>query len=468
MKLNIKTLSFAISLSFSTITLFLHGYLGHFVRYMADDFCTVFYAHRLGVFRSTWFWYLNWSGRFSASILDATLGALGPKVLPIIVPLTIILWLAALTLLFLTLLNFPKYKFLISLTLATTGLFTLFLITPDIRQALYWGQGMRSVVPPLIMSTIQILVWNHMRSGNWTRGQLWFWGITSFLLALFAGGFSETYSAFQVAALVLSLLAILRSQRLRLSNTSLFVTSSLLGAICALVIVVLAPGNAERQAFFPPPPSLAGILMISLKSYLSYLLMLIDSPNKIFALLGLLSLAALVGSQLNQEMDARLLWVAPILMFGLMFICFPPAAYGTSEPPPGRTLILPTYFFLMGILAWGMVAGHFFGETQRVITSTLLPGMVIVMLVLSASLNAISLYQSRHEFINYANQWDEIDATIRKLKQSGETQVLIPVIPNWAALNTPTDNPRFWVNICMSRYYDVQVLATTNPSPSNP
>jgi hypothetical protein len=468
MKLSLKTLSIIIPLLFCGSALFLHGYLGHFTRYMADDFCTVFYAQRLGVFRATWFWYLDWSGRYSASVLDAMTGLLGPKVVPLIVPFTIFIWLTVLTAFFLNFLYRLKNRFWVSLALAGTILFTLFLMAPDIRQSLYWGQGMRSVVPPLIMGTIQVSLLNYMRSREWTTFQLWLWGALSFLWALVTGGFSETYASFQVAALLFSLLVILVLEKFKFSNTSLFLASGLLGGVSALILVILAPGNSERQAFFPPPPGIIELLTISVKSYLLYVASLINSVDKVLAILGLFSLAAIVGSQLQHEMDSRLLLVIPALMLGCTFICFPPAVYGTSEAPPGRTLILPTYFFVIGLVASGVVCGNLLKKNQHFIVSKLLPSLVIITIIISASLNAINLYQSRSEFIEYATVWDETDANILKSKQDGATQVLIPATPNWASLNTPNDNPRFWVNLCMSSYYDVQILATPNPSPISP
>ena len=70
--------------------------------------------------------------------------------------------------------------------------------------------------------------------------------------------------------------------------------------------------------------------------------------------------------------------------------------------------------------------------------------------------------------MDYAQMWDQTEASILKSKQNGASQVFIPVTPNWASLNTPNDNPRFWVNVCMSRYYDVQILATTESIPPSP
>jgi hypothetical protein len=466
--MKLKNLYIILPLLFGGISLFLHGYLGHFSRYMADDFCTVFYARRLGIFRATWFWYLNWSGRYSASILDATTGLLGPDMVPTIVPLTILIWLTVLTAFFLIFLHPLKSSSLISLALAVTSLFTLFLLAPDIRQSLYWGQGMRSVVPPLIMGTIQIILLKYMRARDWTRSQLWLWGILSFLWALVAGGFSETYASFQVAALLFSLLIMIMIEKFKFSNTSLFLASGLLGAVSALIIVILAPGNSERQGFFPPPPGITELLAISVKSYLLYIASLINSADNILAILGLFCLAAIVGAQLQRETDSRLLLVIPGILLGFTFICFPPAVYGTSEAPPDRTLILPTYFLIIGLLAWGIVCGSLLEKNQNFIVSKLLPSVVMITIMISASINVVNLYRSRSEFIEYAAIWDETNANILKSKQNGVTQVLIPAPPNWASLNAPNDNPRFWVNLCMSSYYDVQILAIPNPSPTSP
>jgi hypothetical protein len=327
---------------------------------------------------------------------------------------------------------------------------------------------MRSVVPPLLMGTFQIILWKYMQVGDWTRSQLWLWGTLSFLWALAAGGFSETYASFQVAALLFLLLVMMVLEKFKFSNTSLFLASGILGAVNALIIVILAPGNSERQGFFPPPPGIAELLTISVNSYLLYMTSLINSADQGLAILGLFFLAIIIGSQLQREMDSRLLLVIPVILLGFTFICFPPAVYGTSEAPPDRTLILPTYFLVIGILAWGIVCGSLLKKNQNFIVSKLLPGLMISTFIISSSINTLNLYQSRSEFIEYATIWDETDATILKSKQNGATRVLISATPNWASLNIPNDNPRFWVNLCMSSYYDVQILAIPNSSPTSP
>jgi hypothetical protein len=327
---------------------------------------------------------------------------------------------------------------------------------------------MRAVVPPLILGTIQVILLNRIRTKEWTRLQLILWGTLSFFWALGNGGFSETYAVFQVAALLFALLVVLFVEKFKLSNTTMFLVSGLLGAIGALLIVILAPGNGERQAFYPEPPGLAGILTISLKGFLVYGAQFVNSPEKVLAIFALFSLAAIVGSQLEREADPRLVIVIPSLTIGFAFSCFPPAAYGLSDAPPDRTLILPTYFFLLGLLALGFVCGNLLGGKQGFVASTVLPLVVIATIIIAASVNSINLYRSRSEFIQYAAYWDNMNAGILKAKQAGASRAFIPVIQNWAFLNTPNDNPKFWPNICMSSYYGLQILAAPDPDRTSP
>ncbi len=319
MKINAKKLLIALPILFSSIPLFLHGYLGHFSRYIADDFCSAFQANRLGVLRAAWFWYLTWTGRYSASILDGVVGRLGTEAVPFVVPVTIMIWLTILTVLLMIFLHQHKERFFVSLALATTALFTLFFLTPDLRGSLYWGQGMRSVVPPLLMGTVEIILLHYLWAREWTKSQIAFWGILSFFWAFVAGGFSETYASFQVAALTLSLLIVLAVEKLRSAKIALFLASGLAGAIGAMIVMILAPGNSERQAFYPSPPGVVGLVTLSLKSLLLFAGKLVDSPYKVAAILGLFGLAVFAGSQLKPKVNARLLIAIPVLTLGFTF-----------------------------------------------------------------------------------------------------------------------------------------------------
>jgi len=48
------------SLTFLSLSgLAIYAYVGNFTRMLADDFCSIYYADRLGLFRSVYYWYLK-------------------------------------------------------------------------------------------------------------------------------------------------------------------------------------------------------------------------------------------------------------------------------------------------------------------------------------------------------------------------------------------------------------------------
>src|SRR5512142_861259 len=109
----------------STAVLGMHAYLGTYSRFMADDYCSASESLRLGVLRAAWFWYRSWTGRYSANVLDATFGALGPGITPIVTALVLALWLAGLfaSLLMITKSRGTDRPLLLSLALAAAILF---------------------------------------------------------------------------------------------------------------------------------------------------------------------------------------------------------------------------------------------------------------------------------------------------------------------------------------------------------
>ena len=77
----------------STSVLVMHGYLGSYTRFIADDFCSVYFANHFGLFRSIWFWRLNWSGRYTAFAVDWLLAKIGGvENLAMVVPFSLLVW----------------------------------------------------------------------------------------------------------------------------------------------------------------------------------------------------------------------------------------------------------------------------------------------------------------------------------------------------------------------------------------
>lgn len=467
---------------FPSITLFLlipplalHAYLGSFSRFLGDDYCSAFWANRLGVMRATWYWYITWSGRYSASALDSIFGILGPKFVSFVTPFVIAIWLICIGLSANTVIAFRKNGVIITSLLATGVLFLTLNFTPIIQQSLYWGQGMRSVVPPLILGTTYLGIFFALKNIKQLNGKTQIlWYLLSFLLAFGIGGFSETYSVVQLVAFGFSLVTLTIIFRYPFKSFEFFfLFSGLFGAVLSFIVIIIAPGNASRAAFFSPPPNISGILEISSNSLLVYLENLFSSIESITGFLGIFFLSALIGFK-NASTQNALRNLSVVLVGGplLIFSCFPPAAYGMSDSPPGRTLIISTYMLATLVV----FSGYYFGcyislkkdSTPRYLYFTV-NLLIFISLFVSSFIVSKDMYEARHIYVDYAAAWDKTHDTLVLLK-NGAKDVIVPVvIDEWSGVLRMTDNPRFYVNTCASKYYGFNsIVATDDLLPTKP
>ncbi len=148
-----------------------HAYLGSYSRFIADDYCSGAEAKRFGILRAAWFWYRTWNGRYSASLLDALFGYLGPAVTPAVTTLVIIAWLVSIggAICFYFASLGLKHRALWSAAFAAAIIFLTLALAPDVPQSLYWAQGMHSVIPPLIMVPCYVICFCEYRSRH-SRG----------------------------------------------------------------------------------------------------------------------------------------------------------------------------------------------------------------------------------------------------------------------------------------------------------
>jgi nicotinamide riboside transporter PnuC len=448
-------------------TLVLHGTLGAYSRFIADDYCSAGIAQRFGILRAVWYWYLNWTGRYSASALDAVFGLLGPRVTPFVPAGVLTIWLGVLTVIAIRL-SAPEARQSLagSFNLALCLLWLTLVLSPSVPQSIYWGQGMRSIVPPLILSAVYAAVLK-LFSLNARRGSKYaLWLVGDFLLALFMGGFNETFTALLVSCLILALaMAWFGAPATANRRTAHFLAAGALGAVVALLLVVIAPGNAFRQAFYPPPPNPLRILSISTSSFLFFLGQSIGTPERWTAMLGAVGVAAFVGFE---SPAAKLKsWLAPLVLtlgLAMCFLSFVPAAYGLSDAPPERTTMIPAH--LLGatiVLSSFIFARHLAaqagGATGRKRLAVGILTLASLVSVASVVLSDSRLVSSRESYAAYATHWDQVNAQILQAVAMGKDQVLIKPVDNWAGLNEPNDNPKFWVNVCYRQYYGIQVLA---------
>ena len=138
------------------------------------------------------------------------------------------------------------------------------------------------------------------------------------------------------------------------------------GACLSLIVMVLAPGNANRQEYFSASPGVIDILTIGIKGYFDFLRSVFAAPALAAGLICLTLGAFWAGMNFIQTnhvaSSQNLQWAFAAFRAGfiLVFGCFLPSAYGISDVRPPRTLIIPSYFLATGFLAFGFLTGRIF------------------------------------------------------------------------------------------------------------
>ena len=317
---------------------------------------------------------------------------------------------------------------------------------------------MRSYALPLVLISLYLLLFQVYKRLNFSP----YWaGILAFILFYFSGGLGETIAVAQIAAILFLIgLDILKlTDRPRKERIVLY--GSLAGAICSLIVVILSPGNKLRQALLPPTPDLATIVTISLQAYGAFLAAFFQEPAKVLGLAGAILTFIWIGGQYPEFAAAQGGLILACLLGGVLisFACFPPAVYGYSEPPPARVGIIPVFFLLTGFLFAGFLTGSWLADRFAYAWLDSIPFIVLIVLFMgfSALITISDLLGKRNEYIRFAEKWDRVDAQILQAKAENLESVTIPAMDNWAGLDRPNENKKYWPTQCYSVYYGIQV-----------
>jgi hypothetical protein len=311
---------------------------------------------------------------------------------------------------------------------------------------------------PLFFFTLYLAAYVLFRAARPRKIALWGTLIASFLFALFNAGFSEAFTVMQILFLATAIGIEWLENRSGNQKNIAFLVAGLAGAVIAIGIMLTAPGNANRQEAFRQPSGVMEILSISLNGYMRFWGQFFLAPHKITGFLGALTIFFSAGAQVTLKRKPTIVEVVGLIAFGLLFpyISFPPAAYGIGDTLPDRAQTIPIFFIVISMMTAGFLAGNRFtgsGQTFPV----LLAGTAL--LLVSSGINIQHLVQTRHIYIEYAQRMDQVEKQILAAREGGEASIQIPKLYNWAGTFDPSDNPKFWVTFCISKYYDIQVLA---------
>jgi hypothetical protein len=449
-----------------SLVLLFYSYIGVFSRFMADDFCSINDARRFKMLRYIWHWYNTWGGRYSAIATDELLiyiGAIGVRFVPFVVLMLCVVGASIMCHKFLQKTVSKDVAVIQSMALGGSLVFAIVSVSPGVQTVLYWWNAMRTYVPPFILLTIHIAYLFWAMDALHARKNIMVGSVFSFLLALFIGGFNETFTTVQFLFFAGLTGFCVMAKKMRFSDTIVpLLFGAMLGCAIALTIMVMSPGAARRLTFFPPHPDVISMLRITLEGYLQYMSGIFSSISKVSALIAMVLVALWIGTE-SKEKTSQGWSVTQSIVGGILlsFVSLLPSVYGLSKMPAERTFIVPTYVLVLSLGYSAVMMGkQWSGDTNFSASKYIKPGFLLCALILvaySSWVNARTLYENRGSYSAFSRQWDQIDAMIKQARSNGEESVTLPPLLNWASLDQPNQNPKYWVTACYSEYYGIQV-----------
>jgi hypothetical protein len=313
--------------------------ISYFNQPSADDYCYAAKAHNLGFWNAQINSYLGWTGRYlSTFLLSFDILVKGKFILYKLFPVVLILSL------------FKSFFNLISLLFVGLSKKDVFIITslfvvvyfiqmPSISEGIYWFAGSMTYQLSNIISILFIC--SLIKVFQLNRLKHLFFAIIYMILLI---GTNET--SMVIWSVTLGSIFLYKSI---LSKKAEY---HLLGVICVIFIcsllVILAPGNSVRGAYFPESHQFFNSIFQSLRA-------LIINGTRWFPLLFILTLLLFGYLEKNTEIkSSQIFKVNPVLVFSVVcaitFLGFFISFWSMGNAPPLRTVNVISFYFMLGIL----------------------------------------------------------------------------------------------------------------------
>jgi len=401
-----------------------YAWLGVYVRYEADDFCSAGVLREDGFWRAQLFWYANWSGRWAFTLIVTALQTLGPHITMIAPAVLIAVW-----------------CFVAMRSLRTAAGIAVVYATidgaPEFYQSTLWLTGLVTYALPCVLLTAWCAAW--LKRGEWrpspgpslrsgppsprSRGE----GLIDILVPLLVSGLSETSA---ICSIIFFALGAVFTQRRRPFLIAL------LSAVVSLAVVAFAPGNAVRQRV--SPPHLSPIAAAAAATYVDLGGEVVRSGPQ---LLLVLALAALL---MPRRANRRLVVFAVLLAVACPLACELVSYLAVGLKLPDRALIV-THFFT--VVAAAIIGASF----DRKPLFTALAALALIMPVVTVVQNIRAVPRERA----IAKVLDDLDAELR----GGATVVTAPQSLHGNLIISA--NPHSWSNWCLGKYYNLPTARST-------
>jgi hypothetical protein len=462
-----------------------YAYTGTFMRYSGDDFCYAAVLFQRGFWRAQWDSYLsitNYSGnRYALTLLSGLSGLFGPRAAGALPALAIALWLVGSVF---ALRSHPRLSVkrrsgLAAALIAGLLVFYTLFLAPELDQVLYWRSGMLPYLAPLVTNTFLVgMVVRQMRSDS--ISPLGLTGIA--VVALLAGGFSETGVALQVGYLTLGLIAYLLMGRRRAGqgwNRVIPLIVALSASLISMALLIASPTNSIRQAQLQLPEPPAPLTLVGMSFQNAYLFVhatvkhaFIPHLVIVLAVAGLVAVWAAGAPQQDAHPVRRLVLAAmliPSAAFLLIVCCVAPSAYAQSSYPVARAMVTARYVTVIAAVVTGAEvgrAGVILGRARSSMTRWLpiLAGVLIATSCFYPLQTIPGIVSDLPRYQKWASFWDARDLTIRQARSRGQSDIAVVrldhIISSVAELSPDSG---YWYNNCAERYYDMRSISASLP-----
>jgi hypothetical protein len=458
------------------MALILYAYLGIFSRYYADDFCLTSGFLASGFWKSQIDLYTSWSPRFAGAFL------INIQAWTVLV---VFLWILALTWAIGQAGRTSRLKIPIALAvlLAEGLVFFTILEAPQQYQSIYWRIGLITYTLPLVFLALLIgLTFNRFRKSDPVHLP-WGGSVACAALAFFAGGFSESYVALQTGMLAMAFLAVwLVTYTPSRRNSRVLVGAALVGSLLALLVVVIAPGNAVRLLAMPVRPHLFQLIRMAVtNAFLFIYISLKDNAfqNILAVLTPMLITFAFYARdkslpRLRPSLLTLVLFLAPITAALLILAVCTPSAFAESSYPEARVLIEARFIWVTLTLFEGTLIGMILSQLHQWAQESAPRLLQYFAAVLFLFLSLYPLYDARKTYLEIsvyhsrAVAWDAHNALIRASLQQGVMDVNIQdsqarSFDEFSGLSDLTSDPGNWVNQCAASFYGLHHLTINRP-----
>jgi hypothetical protein len=278
------------------------------------------------------------------------------------------------------------------------------------------------------------------------------------ILLFIAGGFSESYALAQIVLLFFVLIAVKVNNFPEKTERIKIILSGAIGAVLALCLMYISPGNATRAASVTHPESIKFVIVSTFYGTKWYLFRMLSVKPFIYSLFFLFTAVLLLVKHIElKTRDAFFLCLLPVFAAVLITAAVIGSGfYSMSIIPPERTLFVAIYMILICFTVFSFALASLILKSKIRYLNLLIWIIVLLNLFTSFLLikSVISNWSGVYTQVNtYAVTWDSEEKNLTTEVKNGRQPSLKNISPV-GELDSFTDN-KGWVLSCVKDYYQI-------------